>query len=88
MLNVKQLKELLVRNRVEYRGCLERRDLLERAKTLWRNHAQYKDGKITTTMSTVNIMIIYNLWEILVLKMARRKPPTFLARELFLSIGY
>ncbi|KAJ8725334.1 hypothetical protein PYW08_003517 [Mythimna loreyi] len=42
-LNVKQLKELLVRNRVEYRGCLERRDLLERAKTLWRNHAQYKD---------------------------------------------
>ncbi|KAJ8723035.1 hypothetical protein PYW07_004215 [Mythimna separata] len=45
VLNVKQLKELLVRNRVEYRGCLERRDLLERAKTLWRNHAQYKDGK-------------------------------------------
>lgn len=45
MLNVKQLKELLIRNRVEFRGCLERKDLLERAKTLWRNHAQYKDGK-------------------------------------------
>ncbi|XP_026742711.1 E3 ubiquitin-protein ligase RNF34 isoform X2 [Trichoplusia ni] len=43
MLNVKQLKELLIRNRVEFRGCLERKDLLERAKTLWRNHAQYKD---------------------------------------------
>lgn len=43
VLNVKQLKELLVRNRVEYRGCLERKDLLERAKTLWRNHAQYCD---------------------------------------------
>ncbi|XP_021194854.3 E3 ubiquitin-protein ligase rififylin [Helicoverpa armigera] len=42
-LNVKQLKELLVRNRVEYRGCLERKDLLERAKTLWRNHHQYND---------------------------------------------
>ncbi|CAH0604482.1 unnamed protein product [Chrysodeixis includens] len=43
MLSVKQLKELLIRNRVEFRGCLERKDLLERAKTLWRNHAQYKD---------------------------------------------
>lgn len=48
MLNVKQLKELLVRNRVEYRGCLERKDLLERAKTLWRNHAQYCDGEYPT----------------------------------------
>ncbi|KAH9643397.1 hypothetical protein HF086_016686 [Spodoptera exigua] len=43
VLSVKQLKELLVRNRVEYRGCLERKELLERAKTLWRNHAQYCD---------------------------------------------
>ncbi|XP_038215448.1 E3 ubiquitin-protein ligase RNF34 isoform X2 [Zerene cesonia] len=42
-LNVKQLKELLTRNRVEYRGCLERKDLLERAKLLWRDHAKYKD---------------------------------------------
>lgn len=44
LLNVKQLKELLTRNRVEYRGCLERDDLLLRAKTLWKNHQQYKDG--------------------------------------------
>lgn len=43
ILSVKQLKELLTRNRVEYRGCLERADLLERAKTLWRNHQQFKD---------------------------------------------
>ncbi|XP_075992942.1 E3 ubiquitin-protein ligase RNF34 isoform X2 [Anticarsia gemmatalis] len=42
-LSVKQLKELLTRSRVEYRGCLERADLLERAKTLWRNHQIYKD---------------------------------------------
>ncbi|XP_052737453.1 E3 ubiquitin-protein ligase rififylin [Bicyclus anynana] len=43
LLSAKQLKELLWRNRVEYRGCLERADLLERAKLLWRDHAQYKD---------------------------------------------
>ncbi|XP_072943614.1 E3 ubiquitin-protein ligase RNF34 [Epargyreus clarus] len=42
-LNVKQLKELLTRNRVEYRGCLERKDLLERAKILWQDHAKFKD---------------------------------------------
>ncbi|XP_050663778.1 E3 ubiquitin-protein ligase RNF34 [Leptidea sinapis] len=42
-LNVKQLKELLTRNRVEYRGCVERKDLLERAKILWADHARYKD---------------------------------------------
>ncbi|XP_026330028.1 E3 ubiquitin-protein ligase rififylin isoform X5 [Hyposmocoma kahamanoa] len=43
LLNVKQLKELLTRNRVEYRGCLERAELLERATRLWRDHAQYRD---------------------------------------------
>ncbi|XP_039746519.1 E3 ubiquitin-protein ligase RNF34 isoform X2 [Pararge aegeria] len=42
-LSAKQLKELLGRNRVQYRGCLERADLLERAKLLWRDHAKYKD---------------------------------------------
>ncbi|KAG6457269.1 E3 ubiquitin-protein ligase rififylin [Manduca sexta] len=42
-LNVKQLKELLTRNRVEFRGCIERADLLERANTLWRDHARYRD---------------------------------------------
>ncbi|KAL0893473.1 hypothetical protein ABMA27_013675 [Loxostege sticticalis] len=43
VLNVKQLKELLTRNRVAYTGCIERADLLERAKLLWRDHAAYKD---------------------------------------------
>lgn len=44
-LNVKQLKELLTRNRVEYRGCIERAELLERATRLWRDHAKYRDGQ-------------------------------------------
>ncbi|KAI5634488.1 E3 ubiquitin-protein ligase rififylin [Phthorimaea operculella] len=43
-LSVRQLKELLARNRVEFRGCLERRDLLARATTLYRDHIKYKDG--------------------------------------------
>lgn len=38
-LSVKQLKWLLARNRVEFRGCLERADLLRRATLLWRDHS-------------------------------------------------
>ncbi|KPJ00220.1 E3 ubiquitin-protein ligase rififylin [Papilio xuthus] len=37
-LSVRQLKQLLHRNRVEFRGCLERADLLQRARTLLRDH--------------------------------------------------
>lgn len=51
LLNVKQLKELLTRNRVEYRGCLERAELLERATRLWRDHAKYKDGQCSVSMN-------------------------------------
>ncbi|XP_028040931.1 E3 ubiquitin-protein ligase RNF34 isoform X2 [Bombyx mandarina] len=36
-LSVRQLKRLLLRHRVEYRGAIERADLLERARTLWRD---------------------------------------------------
>ncbi|XP_063377678.1 E3 ubiquitin-protein ligase rififylin [Cydia fagiglandana] len=42
-LTVRQLKELLVRNRVEFRGCVERQELLVRAQRLWQDHARYKD---------------------------------------------
>ncbi|CAH2086972.1 unnamed protein product [Euphydryas editha] len=42
-LSVKQLKELLTRNRVEFRGCIERAELLERARTLWTDHVKYRD---------------------------------------------
>lgn len=38
-LSVKQLKELLARNRVEYRGCVERIELVERAQRLLRERA-------------------------------------------------
>lgn len=42
-LSVRQLKELLVRNRVEFRGCIERADLLTRARMLYDDHAHYKE---------------------------------------------
>ncbi|XP_053625083.1 E3 ubiquitin-protein ligase RNF34 [Plodia interpunctella] len=42
-LSVKQLKELLTRNRVEFRGCVERAELLSRARTLYSHHRRYRD---------------------------------------------
>lgn len=37
-LSVKQLKEILTLNRVDYRGCCEKEELKERVQRLWRNH--------------------------------------------------
>lgn len=47
-LSVRQLKELLTRNRVEYRGCLERADLLTRARMLYQDHKHYRHGERPT----------------------------------------
>ncbi|KAL4704503.1 hypothetical protein ACJJTC_007622 [Scirpophaga incertulas] len=41
-LSVRQLKLLLARNRVAFRGCLERGELLELARRLLRDHAAYR----------------------------------------------
>ncbi|XP_054011590.1 E3 ubiquitin-protein ligase RNF34 isoform X1 [Hylaeus anthracinus] len=42
-LTVKQLKNLLSINRVDYKGCIERCELLDRASRLWQEHKQSKD---------------------------------------------
>lgn len=39
-LSVKQLKNLLSTNRVDYKGCVERHELLDRASRLWEEHKQ------------------------------------------------
>ncbi|XP_029174169.1 E3 ubiquitin-protein ligase RNF34 isoform X4 [Nylanderia fulva] len=39
-LNVKQLKNLLSTNRVDYKGCLERQELLNRVSRLWQEYTQ------------------------------------------------
>lgn len=45
-LSSKQLKELLALNRVDYRGCVEKSELLERATRLWNdNDKQRQHGK-------------------------------------------
>ncbi|XP_022907744.1 E3 ubiquitin-protein ligase RNF34 [Onthophagus taurus] len=42
-LSVKELKELLQLNRVNYKGCVEKSDLLQLAVTLWKNDKENKD---------------------------------------------
>lgn len=44
-LSSKQLKELLTLNRVDYKGCIERSELLERATRLWNDNEKKKAGK-------------------------------------------
>ncbi|KAH0560321.1 E3 ubiquitin-protein ligase RNF34 [Cotesia glomerata] len=42
-LNVKQLKDLLRSNRVDFKGCLERSELLDRASRLWDAHKRSRE---------------------------------------------
>lgn len=43
-LSVKQLKEILMLNRVDFKGCCEKSELLERVQRLW-NDLQSCPGK-------------------------------------------
>lgn len=45
-LSVKQLKTLLTTNRVDFKGCVERCELLDRASRLWEEHNQARAGNI------------------------------------------
>ncbi|XP_055701964.1 uncharacterized protein LOC129801193 isoform X2 [Phlebotomus papatasi] len=40
-LSVKQLKEILMLNRVDFKGCCEKNELLERVTRLWNDHRTY-----------------------------------------------
>lgn len=44
-LSVKQLKNLLSTNRVDYKGCIERQELLNRVSRLWQEYKQSRQGK-------------------------------------------
>nr|XP_011313386.1 PREDICTED: uncharacterized protein LOC105272851 [Fopius arisanus] len=50
-LNVKQLKDLLRKNRVDFRGCVERSELLDRASRLWDAHKQSRQDCTTGDMN-------------------------------------
>lgn len=43
-LNVKQLKNLLSTNRVDYKGCIERQELLNKVTRLWNEYNQSRKG--------------------------------------------
>lgn len=44
-LSVKQLKQLLLRNKTDYKGCIERAELLQKANRLWRDYTVSRKGK-------------------------------------------
>ena len=44
-LTVKQLKDLLSVNRVDFKGCVERCELLDRACRLWDEHRKSREGE-------------------------------------------
>lgn len=44
-LSSKDLKILLTLNRVDFRGCVEKSELLERAERLWEDATEQKKGK-------------------------------------------
>lgn len=39
-LTVKQLKEILMLNRVDFKGCCEKQELKERVQRLWQDHKE------------------------------------------------
>ncbi|KAJ8312451.1 hypothetical protein KUTeg_009824 [Tegillarca granosa] len=41
-LSVQQLKEILVTNFVDYKGCVEKYELMDRVRRLWREHQNNK----------------------------------------------
>lgn len=45
-LTVKQLKDLLSMNRVDFKGCVERCELLDRASRLWEEHRKTRESEL------------------------------------------
>lgn len=41
-LNIRQLKDILVNNYVDYKGCCERQELVDRVVLLWTDHQRMK----------------------------------------------
>ena len=44
-LSVRQLKQILDANFVDYKGCFEKRELLERVQRLWTSKKEYEEMK-------------------------------------------
>ena len=48
-LTVRQLKDLLVNNYVDYRGCCEKQELVQRVQELWTDHKKLNQSGLYTT---------------------------------------
>jgi len=59
-LTVRQLKDLLVNNYVDYRGCCEKQELVERVHDLWSDHRKLNlSGKFITFTLTISLVLSY-----------------------------
>lgn len=52
-MNVKQLKEILMLNRVDFKGCCEKNELKERVQRLWESH-------VSAPRKSINCFINYH----------------------------
>ncbi len=53
LLSVKQLKTILQRNCIDYKGCVEKDELLTKVKTLWRAREEQRSE---STRALVNVL--------------------------------
>lgn len=63
-LNIRQLKNLLSSNRVNYKGCIERKDLLNKVSRLWQEYNQSRKGKmhyIIMQLDNIYVRIIVSI---------------------------
>lgn len=58
-MSVKQLKEILMLNRVDFRGCCEKNELKERVKRLWESHKSAPRKTINHRMNQFLIFLNY-----------------------------
>ena len=59
-LSVKQAKDILAMNRVNFKGVVEKDELLKHVGRLWRQEKQAQDGKILTFF----IRPIFEVWNV------------------------
>lgn len=57
-LSIRQIKLLLTRNFVDYKGCVEKQELLEKALRLWRDIHKAKQGVMLLHSTTIYCLLI------------------------------
>ena len=60
-LSVKQAKDILAMNRVNFKGVVEKDELLKHVGRLWRQEKQAQDGKILTIFFQAHFFEVWNV---------------------------